>query len=68
MQKWDYLIVQYSYDDLKNKIISIQISNGSTFSRVKFSALIDTLNQLGKEGWEIITSEQGIYHLKRPVE
>ena len=74
MQKWEYfkLDVQYQRGDIHNLNIEAVHINGASASIPDLKSLRVYLNQLGKEGWEIVsvipTGKGEGYTFKRPIE
>jgi len=60
MQKWEYMTLGIS---------NVSYINEINYKKIKQRLIIDLLNQLGSEGWEVITSAlQGyIIILRRPI-
>lgn len=74
MQKWEYfkLDVQYHQANIHNSKLEAVHVNGALIYLVDIKSLRDYLNQLGREGWEVVsviaTGKGEGYTLKRPVE
>ena len=51
MQKWEYALV------LVGKVVEIKLPNGQ--SKPATGELLDVLNTLGEDGWELVTSSFG---------
>ena len=60
MQKWEYMTLGIS---------NVSYINEINYKRVKQRLIIDLLNQLGREGWEVITTawEGRIIIVRRPI-
>lgn len=58
MQTWEYLtgVINRTLDDSVNLVIGVHIGDQCP-----------SLADLGQQGWELVTVEQNIAYLKRPV-
>jgi hypothetical protein len=62
MQKWEYLEVEMAY----NRVLAI---NGDEVKDWQEGTRIHAyLNELGDQGWELITVDENRYLFKRPKE
>lgn len=62
MQKWEYLEVESAY----NRVLAINGKEVKDWQ--EGTRMIDYLNQVGDEGWELIAIDENRYLFKRPKE
>lgn len=66
MQKWEYLRVSIRMLNSDRPLLEV---NGKEIPfKGKLPEYLDYINKMGKEGWEMVSSENLSYTFKRPIE
>ena len=81
MQKWEYKRLKVEYSILiigttkePGEPLLVISNNGIIFHRAKMTDLYEHLNQIGRDGWELVNTHfwadgyNEIYYFKRPIE
>jgi hypothetical protein len=73
MTKWEYCAVEVvlyhdgSEPDTVRELLFIRKPGAARTSITNALGSVGLLNQLGKEGWELVDVESGTFYLKRPI-
>lgn len=64
MQKWEYLFVKRLGTGMRSADTVVYAVNGQ---KLESGEIWDVANEMGRQGWELISVEQETYSFKRPI-
>ncbi|MGK7925760.1 MAG: hypothetical protein AB4290_11025 [Spirulina sp.] len=73
IQKWEYIVFQETIFPLNPLRITVESEDRELAEILQGKSVIETLNYLGEQGWELVTVTKGleknthIFYFKRPI-
>jgi hypothetical protein len=68
MRKWEYLTVERDGDISKSRTTRAKYINGVPVETKDLKPFHQYLQEIGGEGWELVSTEGVYYYFKRPIE
>jgi hypothetical protein len=72
MSKWEYCVVTVAFyqsggGEPRQELLSLTLPGGAPASVTNPHGSIGLLNQLGGQGWELVTASPQLFYLKREL-